>query len=197
MPRLLNNKIAIKWDFMLYLACSLFVLPVHLVINWLLAATVHEIFHIIALYSLKKRIFNICLTATGTFIETESMLPEEEIYCAIAGPLGGFSGLLFMHVNPYFAVCSFLQSVFNMLPLYPADGGRILCCILSIKFDEEKVHAVSKIISLLSALILNLLLILIMRRTGVSLLTIVIICSGIMISVLKYSLQTKRNNSTM
>ena len=53
-----------------------------------------------------------------------------EVVCILAGPLGGLSLLLLCRRFPRVAICGMLQSVYNVLPIYPLDGGRALRGIL-------------------------------------------------------------------
>lgn len=187
----------IKWDFIIFLVVSLLFLPIDFVINWLLAATLHEISHIIMLYILRIRIFQIQLKATGTYMETEPMTPKQEMLCALAGPLGGFMGVILYRVNPYFAICSFLQSVFNLVPIYPTDGGRVLYSLLRLKLNEHAANVVLDLICFIIILTVILVGYLLMIRNGYSLGTMHIVSCVFAVTLLKNSLQRCRKNSTM
>jgi Zn-dependent protease len=66
-------------------------------------------------------------------METEFMQPRQEMLCALAGPLGGLSLLFLLRTFPEVAICALVQSVFNLLPVYPFDGGRALLAIIRIR----------------------------------------------------------------
>ena len=70
-------------------------------------------------------------------METAPMSLRQEFFCALAGPLGGLVLLLFLRHIPRIAICAGVQSFFNLLPIYPLDGGRALRCITRKYFPQE------------------------------------------------------------
>ena len=66
-------------------------------------------------------------------METSPMTPGREALCALAGPLGSFLLLLLARHFPEAAVCGIVQGGYNLIPIYPLDGGRILRCLLPEK----------------------------------------------------------------
>ena len=114
---------------MLGLMCLLF--PVRFLVGVLLAAAVHEIGHLIAIRLTGGRVRTIRLQAFGARIETDPMEPGREILCALAGPMAGALAILAWRVYPELAAAGIVQTVFNLIPVYPLDGGRVarnICC---------------------------------------------------------------------
>lgn len=110
-------------------ALMLLILP----LNWLLAAATaaffHELCHYFALRLCGIPIFRVQISGRGAVMDTAPMTLRQEFFCALAGPLGGLSLLLFIRHIPRIAICAGAQSLFNLLPVYPLDGGRALGCI--------------------------------------------------------------------
>ncbi|MBO5322909.1 MAG: hypothetical protein J6A88_02250 [Oscillospiraceae bacterium] len=110
-------------------ALMLLILP----LNWLLAAVTaaffHELCHYFALRLCAVPIFRIQISSRGTVMDTAPMGLRQEFFCALAGPLGGLVLLLFIRHIPRIAICAGIHSLFNLLPIYPLDGGRALYCL--------------------------------------------------------------------
>lgn len=64
-------------------------------------------------------------------IHTGDMSPAEAVICALSGPLGGLLLTLTIGYLPRLALCALVQSIFNLLPFYPLDGGRALRAMLT------------------------------------------------------------------
>ena len=56
----------------------------------------------------------------------------QELLCAMAGPVGGMFLLFLGKWYPELALCALAQSCYNLIPVYPLDGGRILKCFVNI-----------------------------------------------------------------
>lgn len=85
-------------------------------------------------------------------MHTGPMRYWEESVCAISGPLGSLLILLFARQLPLVAVCVVIQSLYNLLPIYPLDGGRALKCLLLGWLNDPlgvRVYQVIEIITLI------------------------------------------------
>ena len=109
-------------------ALTLLVLPLRWVIAALFAAAFHEICHIIAVWLCCGKIRRIEIGAAGAVIDVSSLSSGKELICALAGPFGGLMLLLFGKWIPMTALCAAFQSAYNLLPIYPLDGGRAVRC---------------------------------------------------------------------
>lgn len=114
----------------LFSALLILTLPVDWLFFALLAGAFHEVCHIVFLRLLGGKVYGIRIGVGGAVIETELDAPVREFLCAFAGPLGSFLLFATYRYCPKLAVCAGVQGLFNLLPMYPMDGGRMLQCLL-------------------------------------------------------------------
>lgn len=113
-------------------ALLLLVLPLRWLVAAVFAAAFHELCHILTVRLCGGRVFRIRIGLTGAAMETDSMSLSREMLCALAGPAGSFLLLLIGRWFPEAAVCGVVHGIYNMLPVYPLDGGRALRCFLKM-----------------------------------------------------------------
>lgn len=104
------------------------VLPLKWFLAALLAAAVHELFHLLALYACGGRMLGLSIGSRGASIQTGQLSRGRELLCALAGPVGGLMPLLFASRFPRLALCALVYSLYNLIPVCPLDGGRALSC---------------------------------------------------------------------
>lgn len=110
----------------------LLLVPVRWILGAALAAAVHELGHMAAIWASGGRVWAVEIGALGARIETEPMEPKTELCCALAGPAAGTLVCLFWRWAPEAAVMALVQTVYNLLPVYPMDGGRALRAVRNI-----------------------------------------------------------------
>ena len=117
--------------FFLVLALMLLLFPLKLVAGILLAALIHEGGHLLAIRLCGGRALALRLHAGGARIETAPMEPGKAALCALAGPAAGALTIFAWRFFPEMALAGLVQTIFNLLPIYPLDGGQVvrnICC---------------------------------------------------------------------
>ena len=133
------------------ICCAVMVLivPSRWLLAWFFAAFCHESFHCLALLLSGRQIHSIQIGAFGMQIGTNTLNPIQSVYCALAGPLAGIILVLFAKFVPRIAICAFLQSVCNLLPIYPLDGSVALRGFLQLLFSEERTDRICRFLEIL------------------------------------------------
>ena len=126
----MGSKLTISSGFCLLWAACLLILPLKWTMGAFLAALIHECAHYVAICLSGGQVYGVTLEGNGALMETSPLTPGREALCALAGPLGSFSLLLVARHFPEAAVCGIVQGVYNLIPIYPLDGGRVLRCLL-------------------------------------------------------------------
>lgn len=115
--------------FCIMAALAILVLP----LKWLMAAASaalwHEICHLLALRLLGGKWMPLGLFASGARIIMPDMSRGRELLCAFAGPAGSLMLALLHPWLPLPALFGLVQGIYNLIPIYPLDGGRALACI--------------------------------------------------------------------
>ncbi len=126
----MRGKMTVSPAMFLLLPAAMLLLPLRWVMAWTLAVAVHEWGHYIALKLCRVPVFALTISPTGVRMATGELQGREALLCALAGPIAGFSLILFSRFLPCTAFCGWLQGMFNLLPIYPLDGGRALRAVL-------------------------------------------------------------------
>lgn len=125
------GRVRVEGEVWIVLGLAVLLLPLRVLLGIVLAAAIHEIGHLAAMYFLGVPVLGINLHPGGARIEAGPMEPGEEIICALAGPVAGAVTIFAWKWFPELAVAGLVQTVFNLIPIYPLDGGRVarnICC---------------------------------------------------------------------
>lgn len=132
------------------LSAMLLLLPLRWILSWLVAAVIHELCHALAIGLCGKRIYAVQISASGAILRADALTLHQSIICSLAGPLGGFVITLFASVFPRIAVCALVQSLFNLLPIRPLDGNKVLHGISNLLFREQVAERVITVVEWLT-----------------------------------------------
>lgn len=165
----------LKLDLKIFLFLLLFLLTsqfeIYIVI--MIFAIIHELGHLIAGLILGFKVEEIKLTPMGVRlqfkVESEeynkkvkrgNMLNVKKAIIALAGPITNiiiFTILiLIQNLDLYFTqtyiyqiivYSNILIAIFNMIPIYPMDGGRFISEILKIKIGYKKAYKITYLLS--------------------------------------------------
>lgn len=194
-----NKKSVITISGQVFLLYAVFFLmvPIGWVTGWIVAATIHELGHIFALTMLKIHIHGIRVGISGTRIITEPMDNFTEALCTLAGPLTGLLFGLLLKQWPYIAVSGIIHSLFNLIPVFPLDGGRVLLCLFQSIFAIGTARKISVIFNTLIVAIFFLGGVWFAVRFEMGVLPIIFPTVPILCSMRKNSLQRTKKNSTI
>ena len=115
---------------LILMAALLLLLPLDWLIAALLAAAVHELGHLAVIHAFGSRPEFLSVGGFGAQIHTGPLDNRAEFFCAAAGPAASLCLLSLCRFLPKLALCGAVQGMFNLIPVHPMDGGRILCCFL-------------------------------------------------------------------
>ncbi len=120
-------RLQVQPSFFIGLCLICFLGPVRLLIYVLLAALCHEVSHLAVLRLWRVPVYQFRLGFQGAVLSAGAAPALAEALSVAAGPLT--NGLLvwaFARRAPVFALVNLILCLYNLLPLYPLDGGRLL-----------------------------------------------------------------------
>ena len=108
-----------------------------IMVPFLISAFAHECGHLIALGLLRIPVYGISLCASGAIIQAGLTGKLQECWAILAGPIVNLILFLFCFRScPIFGICNAIQLIWNLLPVYPLDGGRLCHLLLPRMFGR-------------------------------------------------------------
>ena len=91
----------------------------------LYAMGVHELAHVVMMLACGGRVRRLTLRFADLRIDAAGLGYRQELLAALAGPLVNLvCGALFCMRSPAFAAYSLMLGNYNLLPVWPLDGGQ-------------------------------------------------------------------------
>lgn len=126
------KRLRIDSGFFLFVAVLLLTVPIRWILAAFLAALVHELGHYLALRLVGGGLSGAVISPRGARLEAFPMSPGRELLCVLAGPAASLSLLWLIRFFPRIGICGLIQGMYNLLPIYPLDGGRAVGCLASL-----------------------------------------------------------------
>ena len=171
-PILLFKKVRsffqINYSFFLMLLLFVILDELLFYLLYLIFLIIHELSHLIVA---KKKGYlprKLKFTAFGASLEGfDDFLIEDEIKIVLAGPFFNFCVVIFCYLSFWFYPESYCYLsnvlevnlsilIFNMIPIFPLDAGRLLLCFVSRKVGRNRAVMVVKRISLIFVFVMFL-----------------------------------------
>lgn len=135
--------------FYLMLALLLLIIPLPWLVAMFAAGGFHELCHLVALRILTGMNAPVYLSSDRACMPIPDMPIWKEMLCAMAGPAGGLLLTFIAPIFPRLALCAIMQSLYNLIPIYPMDGGRILSCVMRFLFAPPIANKIMTIVSVM------------------------------------------------
>ena len=149
-------RIRLNLNIFLFLILFLITKQIEIYALIMIFALIHEIAHLICGMLLGFKPLTLRILPLGFSIEFETLLEDynkkvlksnivtvKKIIIALAGPLINLFIVIFgivFNINENIIYSNFLIFIFNLIPIYPLDGGRILKNVLKIVYGNRKAY---------------------------------------------------------
>lgn len=150
-------RIRIDLKIFIFLIIFYFTNQIRMYLIIMLFSILHEMGHIMAGLILKMKLEKIELMPFGLSVSFSKGFTTniKEIFVALAGPIMSLALAIIGSEFEVIVYSNILICLFNLIPLYPLDGGRIIKGILHIILGSEKSENITNKISNVTIIILT------------------------------------------
>lgn len=163
-------RIRIDLKILIFLLLFYFTKQINIYLIIMFFSIIHELGHMLTGLIFKLKVDKLEIMPCGvsvSFKESKNMsikkIELKKILIALAGPATSlFLVVLYTYLNTLYiskqdaVYANLLILIFNLIPLYPLDGGRIIKGILNIEIGYEKSQQLTNLISNFTMIILTL-----------------------------------------
>lgn len=119
------------------------------------AMALHEAGHLLTVCVLGGRIGSVRLRFADARIELTGLGYRAELWAALAGPGANLAGFcLFSRLYPMCGLFCLLLAAYNLLPIWPLDGGRALRLILLLHLPPAQAETICRAVGYASCMLL-------------------------------------------
>lgn len=142
----------------------------NLYLLFLIFAVIHELSHAIVGIILGFKLSRICIMPFGAYINFKidiksyntkilkgTICSLKKLFVALAGPMANIIIAIVFNFKEEYIIITYINillAVFNLLPIYPLDGGRIIKQFLIILLGRRKALKYTNLISNIAVLII-------------------------------------------
>ena len=124
-------KIFVNPYFYIYITVLLFFVPLPWMVAWAISVIIHEFGHFLAVNICGQKVHTLKFGIAGAEMGCDDLSFMQKIFCILSGPFFGLIPVLFQRFIPRISFCCWLLTIYNLLPIYPLDGGKVLYIILN------------------------------------------------------------------
>lgn len=158
--KLLGVEFCVSFWFLVALAIMLSIDIMGLFYIFFISMVIHELSHLVFFRFFGLKVNKIVLSGFGiTMVPQNNMYIgyKKEILCYLAGPISNFFLAIFAYFfyPPTFLTRAFIAAnlviaIFNLIPIVPLDGGRVLSTLLLLFFSQKTTSIITSIVAFLS-----------------------------------------------
>lgn len=157
--KILKKRFVIDWSFILILLLAFFLEEIRFYFYYIISLILHEFCHCFAAKKLGYYSKSIRLNFFGAVLEgDDDFVLGDELKIIFAGPIFNFCVLICCYLSFWFEpetyiflydilVANWAILLFNLLPIFPLDFGRIILNLLTKKYHRLKALYISRNIS--------------------------------------------------